>query len=584
MKRKTLILLILIIVLPMMLLAWFGVRMQQDQQQVVAYQFKNLVDSRLQGIDQQFQNHFFALQQLFIPQAAQLQQQTAGQYQAHDIRQFIKRSAFVQQVFVISDAGERLFPPTDQSLNQQERTFVELTRKLLESPERFTMPVADPQQVSAATAKQPFDPSTESESIFSARLSAPAAQESLYSSADQTQRSLPAHGWIAWYAETGLRHIFWVQDSAGNTVGFALNSARLLSDLINLLPDSSVLPDAGISAAEIQLINNRGEINYSWGDLSAVDEQMQPQQVLPLSHPLASWRLSYFGTDPQPLTSGWIGLAALILLLTAGLSVLAYLLYRDHSRELRLAEQRVNFVNQVSHELKTPLTNVRLYTEMLEQELDEEEIVAQRYLNVIGSEAGRLSRLIENVLSFSRSKREDVSVRYQKGVVDDCVNQVVELFTPVLSARHLTMRFTGQADHLCQFDGEALEQILNNLLSNCEKYAADGKFVDIYSWQKKTPDGLYSYIRISDFGPGVSALEADKLFEPFYRGSDKLTEGVSGTGIGLGLARDLARAHQGDLVVEEHSVTDSTAGASFLLTLLTPLADVAEVNSGQADD
>ncbi|WP_428033236.1 sensor histidine kinase [Amphritea sp.] len=592
MNRRTPLLLAVIIALPLLLLAWFGVRLQLDQQQVVAHQLSNLATGRLQSIDAQFQEHFFRLQQLFIRQAETLRQETAGQYRVEAMRRFIQQSAAVKQLFVLSPSGERLFPPSDQPLNHQEQEFVALTRNLLRQPERFTMPAVDP----VGGISQEYTGGS-NDKLKSARLNSSVAKKIQYGG-DVAAQGLsesaglnapePPHGWIAWYAEVGLQQIFWLQDSDGNTVGFALNSARLLSDLIDLLPSSTV---AGVAAdvsiapqmdSEIRLLNDRGEIAYSWGGGQVAESGQKPLQTVPLSHPLASWHLAYYTSELPVASTGWLGLIVLLVLLAAGLSTLAYLLYREHNRELRLAEQRVNFVNQVSHELKTPLTNVRLYTEMLEQELPDDELVAQRYLGVITSEAGRLSRLIENVLSFSRSKREGVSVRYQQGVIDNCIGQVVELFTPVLSARALSIRFTAEAKQLCYFDGEALEQILNNLLSNCEKYASEGRFVDISSWQEERSGCLQSYIRVRDYGPGVPVDDADKVFEPFYRGSEKLTEGVSGTGIGLGLARDLARAHQGELRVEPRGSAE-TSGASFLLTLATPVALSTELRDRKPD-
>ena len=580
MKRRTPLILAVIITLPLLLLAWFGVRFQQDQQQVAAHQLSNLVTSQLQSIDQQFQEHFFLLQQRFILQARALQRETEGQYNVESVRRVIGQSAVVKQIFVLSKAGDRRFPPQHQPLNQQEQDFVELTRNLLKAPERFTMPVLDP--IPLQSVASPRYSGSGVDELQSAQLSDSVSKKSRYSTGVSSPAlSQPAeertsespHGWIAWYAETGLQQIFWLQDSDGNTVGFALNSSRLLSDLINVLPSSAVGSDIAAAEdvdSEIRLINDQGELAYSWGR-EGNNPANKPLQTLPLSHPLASWHLNYYAAELPAVITGWLGLVALLLFLATGLSALAYLLYREHSRELRVAEQRVNFVNQVSHELKTPLTNVRLYTEMLEQELADDDVIAQRYLGVIGSEAGRLSRLIENVLSFSRLKREGASIRYQQSVVDICIAQVVELFTPILSTRNLRIRFTGQASHLCHFDSEALEQILNNLLSNCEKYASDGQFVNISSWQLEVSGTLNSYIRVSDFGPGVPASDSAKLFEPFYRGSEKLTEGVSGTGIGLGLARDLARAHQGDLIVEQVPQTEVKSGASFLLSLVTPV-------------
>lgn len=589
-----------IILLPMLLLAWFGVRLQLDQQQVATHQFKSLVESRLQSIDQQLQGHFFSLQASFIPQGEVLYRETGGQYDAGRLRQFINRSAQVQQMFVLSVQGERVFPPRNQPLNRQEQSFVELTRSLLLTPERFTTPTTDP-QVAPGTPTRKAVSNVSNDELYSGQLRSsspsknryvPAAdallqetelQESGLQESESLQQVSP-HGWIAWYAEAGLQHIFWWQDVEGNTLGFALNSARLLSDLINYLPDSSTA-EAEYKSAEMQLINNRGEVSYSWGGYEQ-NGQQKPVQILPLSHPLGSWRLAYYNGVQQPVATSWLGLAALLLLLTAGLSTLAYLLYREHSRELRLAEQRVNFVNQVSHELKTPLTNVRLYTEMLENELpsEEEQSLSQRYLGVINSETQRLSRLIDNVLSFSRIKREGANTRLQEGVVDDCVAQIIQTFTPALAERGINVRFEGLATARCLFDAEALEQILNNLLSNCEKYAAAGQFIDIRCWQQYIGKDFCSYIRVRDYGPGIKNSEAEAIFAPFYRIGNKLTDGISGTGIGLGLARDLARAHDGDLVLEcptNQSPVDG--GTSFLLTLLTPLPETDSSTSNRSE-
>ncbi|WP_432470976.1 sensor histidine kinase [Amphritea sp. HPY] len=590
MKKRTPLLLAVIILLPMLLLAWFGVRLQLDQQQVATHQFKNLVESRLQSIDQQLQGHFFSLQAHFIPQGEALYRETGGQYDAGRLRQFISRSAQVQQMFVLSAQGERVFPPRNLPLNRQEQSFVELTRSLLLTPERFTAPTTDPQVAPGAPSQQTVS-SVSGDELYSGQLRSSSPSKSRYAPAADTllqetelqesglQESEPLqqdspHGWIAWYAEAGLQHIFWWQDLEGNTLGFALNSARLLSDLINYLPDSSTT-ETEYKSAEMQLINNRDEVSYSWGGYQH-NGQQKAVRILPLSHPLGSWRLAYYSAAQQPVVTSWLGLASLLLLLTAGLSTLAYLLYREHRRELRLAEQRVNFVNQVSHELKTPLTNVRLYAEMLENELslEEEQSLSQRYLGVINSETQRLSRLIDNVLSFSRIKREGTTIRQQEGVVDDYLAQIIQTFTPAMTERGISVRFDGQATERCLFDAEALEQVINNLLSNCEKYAAAGQFIDICSWQQHVTEECYSYIRIRDYGPGINYVEAEAIFTPFYRISNKLTDGISGTGIGLGLARDLARAHGGDLILEcpSDKVT-ADSGASFLLTLRTPLSE-----------
>ncbi len=584
MKQRTPILLTVIILLPVTLLTWFGVRDQQNQQMLLDHQLSRLAENQLLTVDQQLQNHFYALQAQLLTDARLLQQSSDGRYRAELLRDYLKRSPGLQQLFVLSAGGDRLYPPRNLPLTRQEQAFIDSSGSLLGTPELFRLQSADPQparsppqQPSALSPEsQAADVSRSAEPLYSASLrQAPVPRSFAPALGDRAESSAEEHpgGWIAWHVNSGVRHVFWWQDRDGNILGFSLSAARLLSDLINLLPDEGRTGDIG-SGAEIRLLNSRDEVLYSWGSYRT-DNAEVPLRLLPLSHPLGSWRLAWFAPPVPPAGTG-IGMAALLLLLTAGLATLAWLLYREHGRELRLAEQRVNFVNQVSHELKTPLTNVRLYAEMLEQQLlpEEDDPLPRRYLGVIASESQRLSRLIENVLSFSRIGRGTLKISPQPAAVDNQLQRIIETFTPALQDRQIQVRFHGNAKEQRSFDTEALEQILNNLLSNCEKYAADGRFIDISSWQ----DADSSYIRVRDYGPGIAEAEGERIFRPFHRISNRLTGGVSGTGIGLGLARDLARAHGGELSLE---APDKQAGASFLLTLpASPVADPASTEDG----
>ncbi|MFC6671069.1 sensor histidine kinase [Marinobacterium aestuariivivens] len=354
-------------------------------------------------------------------------------------------------------------------------------------------------------------------------------------------------------------HIYWWRDPQGRILGFVLNDARLLSDLINRLPDGGE-GDSQLGRAEIRLLDSHDETLYSWG---AYRGEGPALRSIGLSHPLGSWKLEYHAPELQQVSSGgWLGSLVSLLLLATGLGSLGYLLDREHRRELRLAQQRVNFVNQVSHELKTPLTNVRLYAEMLQERLDDEgtEPTVRRYLGVIAGESQRLSRLIDNVLSFSRLQRQQLRLTPEPGNPDEQVERILQTFAPLLLQRGIDLSFDAGIDRSLRYDPAALEQILNNLLSNCEKYAPDSGLLRIRSWL----DGAMLCIEVQDRGPGIDAGERERIFEPFYRSSNRITDGVAGTGIGLGLARDLARAHGGDLSLEPGG-----SGACFRIRLET---------------
>jgi signal transduction histidine kinase len=251
------------------------------------------------------------------------------------------------------------------------------------------------------------------------------------------------------------------------------------------------------------------------------------------------------------------GMAALVFALIG----LALYLYRESTREMREAAERVSFVNQVSHELKTPLTNIRMYAELLEQSLPENDSKAEQQLSVIVSESQRLSRLIGNVLTFARKQNDKLALHSTAGNIDQCIQFVVDHFKATLESRGVKTVFTGGATATVEFDRDALEQILGNLFSNVEKYAAGGGLLEVTSHQ----NGSTTSIVISDRGPGIPKGQEERIFDPFHRLSNKLSDGVTGTGIGLTIARDLARRHGGDL-----KAVGSDTGARFELQLHTP--------------
>ena len=202
-----------------------------------------------------------------------------------------------------------------------------------------------------------------------------------------------------------------------------------------------------------------------------------------------------------------------------------------------------------------------MYADLMEDELEEEDKKQLSFLQVITSESQRLTRLIDNVLGFSRAQKNTLTFSPRFEVIDNIISSTIRNFTPALSAKKIKIDFNPNATKTVLVDSEILEQILNNLLSNVEKYAASGKKVTINS----TQDGDFTYIQVQDYGPGISEREQDKIFDSFYRSNSELTEGVSGAGIGLNISKQLAQLHQGDLLLEE-----STQGACFVVHLKTP--------------
>jgi signal transduction histidine kinase len=205
-----------------------------------------------------------------------------------------------------------------------------------------------------------------------------------------------------------------------------------------------------------------------------------------------------------------------------------------------------------------------MYADLLEHDLqtmDSDDARARSHLVVITGESSRLSRLINNVLTFSHLNRDATQAKSQPGYVDKIIEAVVEQFHPSLEKLGIEVALDLDADQQVALDVDGLEQMLGNLISNVEKYAAEGKHIRIASRFKR---GI-STIDVSDAGPGITPEFAKRIFQPFERALDHI-EAATGTGIGLAITRGLARRAGGDLVLRE-----SALGACFRLSLVTPL-------------
>ena len=178
-------------------------------------------------------------------------------------------------------------------------------------------------------------------------------------------------------------------------------------------------------------------------------------------------------------------------------------------------------------------------------------------MRVIVSESQLLSRLISNVLTFGRQQRDALILNPRPASADELVRRVVEQFAPTLSQLGFQTELQLDAGLPVMLDQDAVEQIIVNLISNVEKYAADGKLLKIETRRDKSK----LRIIVTDAGPGIPAAMQRAVFEPFVRVSSRL-EDAAGTGIGLSIARELARFHGGDL-----TMMDCASGASFCVEL-----------------
>jgi signal transduction histidine kinase len=234
--------------------------------------------------------------------------------------------------------------------------------------------------------------------------------------------------------------------------------------------------------------------------------------------------------------AGVVYALAALLVVTGGVGLFA--VHRMVTVAVGFAERRSNFVAAVSHELKTPLTAIRMYGEMLRDDLVPSDDKRREYYRTITVESERLSRLIDNVLEFSRLEKGTRSMRIVVGAVGPVVEEAAELLRPHAERTGFTLR-TDVAPDLppVRFERDALLQVLVNLVDNALNYAARATLREVAIECRRRGDGVVLCVR--DRGPGVASRHLPRVFEAFYRGEDELVRETRGTGLGLALVKSL---------------------------------------------
>jgi signal transduction histidine kinase len=260
---------------------------------------------------------------------------------------------------------------------------------------------------------------------------------------------------------------------------------------------------------------------------------------------------------PGSTLLGWITLT-LAVVLCGGF----FLMYRFAVGQLRLARQQQDFVSAVSHELKTPLTSIRMYGEMLRAGWADE-AKKRTYYDYIHSESERLSRLIDNVLQLARLTRSSQRFDVKRVPVAELIDMVRSKVATQIERAGFTLRVRNDApaDAGVDVDADCFAQIFINLVDNALKFAAAAPAKAVEIGCRREQDGSILFT-VRDFGPGVPKTQMKKIFELFYRPENELTRETVGTGIGLALVRQLAAAMRARI-----DVRNCEPGAEFRLTL-----------------
>ncbi|MHC5063399.1 MAG: sensor histidine kinase [Planctomycetota bacterium] len=238
----------------------------------------------------------------------------------------------------------------------------------------------------------------------------------------------------------------------------------------------------------------------------------------------------------------------------------AFFLVRSVARETQLANLKVQLVSRVSHELKTPLALIKMYSETIGMGRSKDEKQTRKFSHIIAREADSLSMMIERVLDFSR--REQGQIEYARVPTDlrEVLNSVSDAYRPHLEDRGFSLESSLQAGVVSSVDRTALESALVNLLENAIKYSqptADGSHIGL----RLSKSGEKAVIEVLDRGIGIPEKERAQVFSSFYRASN--AGEARGAGLGLSLVKHFVDAHEGEI----EAIPRESGGSMIRMTL-----------------
>ena len=237
-----------------------------------------------------------------------------------------------------------------------------------------------------------------------------------------------------------------------------------------------------------------------------------------------------------------IGLILLLGAMIIGLVILS----RDVNRKKRMAKLQADFVANVTHELKTPLTSINMFADsiLLNRVKNEKDI--KKYANVIVKESEKLKRMINNILDFSRKESAKLNFQLQKHNLAEIIKDIMLEMNYWLEIHKFEVQLNIEEPIIANVDPEGLKQVLSNLITNAIKYSDTEKKIEIHLFKKADK----AYIEVTDHGIGIPEDKLPYIFEKFYRVNSSENENISGTGLGLTVSAAIIEAQNGELRVK----------------------------------
>jgi len=337
------------------------------------------------------------------------------------------------------------------------------------------------------------------------------------------------------------------------------------------------------------------------GDKQLGDQPGESLAEAELWDVLPGWTVRLHYASPKgPKYQRDIWLSNTLLLAVMGVIAIGGILVsmRFLLRQMELAHLKSHFVSNITHELKTPLAAIRLYTETLKEGRFHDEQQEKKFLGIIHKETVRLTHLINNILDFARIEQGKKRYHFEPASVGEVVRGVLDAYAYQLRSKGFEVQLEVQPDlPPVWLDRDALSQAVLNLLDNAMKYSAMNKGIDVHVLRangsggeshRARPGGTAAsepggedgavQIVVSDHGIGIAPREQSRVFDAFYRIEKGLEHDVKGSGLGLAVVKHVVEAHGGTVRLE------SRQGEGSTFTLRLPVNGASQRAAQEARD
>ncbi|CAM3648517.1 cell wall metabolism sensor histidine kinase WalK [Marinicrinis lubricantis] len=244
---------------------------------------------------------------------------------------------------------------------------------------------------------------------------------------------------------------------------------------------------------------------------------------------------------------------------------------QDVTEQEKLEQSRREFVANVSHELRTPLTTIKSYLEALDEGAMHDPELASKFIGVTRNETERMIRLVSDLLHLSRFDSKQAILHREPTDIREMLEVVSDRFSFQLLQKHITIELDTASDlPLGDLDSDAIDQVLDNLVSNAIKYTPDGGSIRLSARLK---EDHWIEVQIADTGQGIPKKDLERIFERFYRVDKARSRNMGGTGLGLSIAREIVRAHGGNIRID----SEMNKGTTVTFTLPAEEKEVSSI-------